>query len=370
MEIKLNRLLDGKEIVFYIDIYKPYEDGGEGVLYRAEHEGKDYMLKVVELKEGTKYIYKRIIDRIVKIDVSDINKKNIREKILFSFMPYAQNYYSGSVFGYKSIKDVDVFAYSFVEGEKLSQFLRKNNDLSFSDRLNVCYKILVLLEFMQIDCGILHGDVFEDNFIVDQKLNIYPIDSTGCGYFDSDINGNYLETVYEPINRGKASNWAIPEPKNYQKSPITQHTDRWFAARLMWLIMSDRRHPYTFLKKIDASSIDYAISCIDKYKGRDWPPKFNKYPDCFNHNEYKNYSLYMRQNFGVRSKIATILYDYFIKGYQEIKKTPPLQNLINGIKSFELYDVSKGDNSFSKNTANNIINDFYDPKNGYDDIWL
>lgn len=334
IKVDLNRLADSQKVTFEIDLKNPFDaEGGEGTIYKSILAGKVYVIKPIELNDETKRKYKDLNNRIKTINSSDILKAELKERVLHSFIPYAQNFHNGKLFGYESINKIDVFAYSFVEGKKLSQHLSDNIEIPIEERLDICVKLLDLLYFLQMDCGILHADIFEDNFIIDTNGNIFPIDSTSCGYFiwnhDNKKDPDYLgDIVYHPKNRGKAENWGLPIPKDFAEEGITsQYTDRYFTARLVWRILTNQIHPYTFLTRVDATSLEDLIYCVDVNKSQSWPPKFDTAPDYIDESKYAMYESYMEEYFGTKSKIAKDFFNYFIKGYETPKSRPPLKFL-------------------------------------------
>ncbi len=337
MQIELNRLTDNQKVVFDIDISSPLDTGGgEGTIYKSTFEQRDYVIKPIELHPDTKRKYKTLNDRIKAINVSDDLKKILKQRVLHSFIPYAQNFLKGDVFGYVLTPKIDVFAYSFVEGKKLSQHLTDNNEMSLKERLQICKNLLALIDFMQMDCGILHADIFEDNFIINADGNLFPIDSTSCGYFNWNQKQKTEEPVYLARNRGKSANWGIPEPKEFAAGgETTQYTDRWFTARLVWRILTNRMHPFTFIKHPDSPTLSSFINNINPNKAPAWPPHLIDY----NHKDFiwteyhttRKFMLYVlndkSNNVGYESNLAKYFYHYFIKGYESSKSRPPLRFL-------------------------------------------
>lgn len=325
MQVELNRLADNRKVVFDIDLNRPLDaEGGEGTIYKSTLQGKEYVIKPVELHSDTKKIYKTLSDRINTITDSGGLKTTIKERVLHSFIPYAQNFHVGKLFGYELISKIDVFAYSFVKGEKLSHFLSERSEMLTEERLDICIKLLDLLDFMQRDCGILHADIFEDNFIIDPYGNLFPIDSTSCGYFNWDQELKKEEPVYHARNRGKSGNWGLPEPVDFSNEKIpNQYTDRWFATRLIWRILTNQMHPYLFLKRIDTATIKSFIDIASETPGKAWPPYLTNYDYKYlNWSEFSKVEKYMVSEFGRSSKIAKLFYDYFITGYLTPKSRP------------------------------------------------
>jgi len=329
MKVELNRLIDNQKVIFDIDLNNPLDaEGGEGTIYKSTLQGKEYVIKPIELHSDTKKKYKTLSDRIKTINGSDSLKTNLKERVLHSFIPYAQNFHNGKLFGYEHISKIDVFAYSFVKGKKLSQHLSEKSEMLTDERLDICIKLLDLLDFLQRDCGILHADIFEDNFIIDSEGNLFPIDSTSCGYFNWNQELKIAEPVYQARNRGKSGNWGLPEPKDFANEGITsQYTDRWFTARLVWRILTNQMHPYTFLTRVDSTSLDDLIYCVSNDEAKSWPPKFHSDPDYIDEDKYGIYDSYMDSTFGNTSPVAKYFYDYFIKGYENPKSRPPLKFL-------------------------------------------
>lgn len=343
-------MADNQKVIFDIDLNNPLDaEGGEGTIYKSKLAGKDFVIKPIELHSNTKRKYKTLNDRIKSINGSDNLKSVLKERVSHSFIPYAQNFHAGSLFGYVHTPKIDVFAYSFIQGKKLSQHLSDNIEMPVEERLNICVKLLDLLYFLQRDCGILHADIFEDNFIIDFDGNIFPIDSTSCGYFtwnyDNRKDPEYFgDIVYRPRNRGKAENWGLPIPKDFAEDGITtQYTDRYFTARLIWRILTNQMHPYTFLTRVDDTSLEDLISCVANDEVQSWPPKFGYEPDYLDQSKYEMYESYMQEHFGNESKIAKDFFDYFIKGYGTPKSRPPLKFLRDKLykASLWLYEKDK-----------------------------
>jgi len=337
INVELNRLTDNQKVIFEIDLSNPLDaEGGEGTIYKSTLQGIEYVIKPIELHSDTKKKYKALNDRIKNIDGSDSLKTKLKERVLHSFIPYAQNFHKGELFGYILTSKIDVFAYSFVKGKKLSEHLSDNIEMSTEERLNICINLLDLLDFMQRDCGILHADIFEDNFIIDSAGNLFPIDSTSCGYFHWNKELKIEEPIYQARNRGKSGNWGIPEPKDFAEGGVTsQYTDRWFAARLVWRILTNRMHPYTFIKHPDNPTLNSFFDNLAFDKNSAWPPYLIDYEHKdFIWNEYHKireimlYHLNDQTNeVGYESKIAKCFYDYFIKGYENPKSRPPFKFL-------------------------------------------
>ena len=338
MKVELNRLTDNQKVIFEFDISKPLDsEGGEGTTYKSNFERREYVIKPIELYPDTKKKYKILNDRIKEIKESDELKKTLKERVKYSFLPYAQNFYKGEVFGYVLTPKIDVFAYSFVKGKKLSEHLSDNIYMSMEERVKICKNLLELIDFMQKDCGILHADIFEDNFIIDSKGNLFPIDSTSCGYFVWNQKEKKEEPVYRARNRGKSANWGIPEPKEFAAGgAATQYTDRWFTARLVWRILTNRMHPYTFIKHPDSATLSSFINNINPSRALAWPPHLIDY----NHKDFiwREYhtarKLMLHElNIDYEANLGKYFYDYFIKGYESSKSSPPLKFLLESLNN-------------------------------------
>ncbi|MBK9300588.1 MAG: hypothetical protein IPN14_08275 [Bacteroidetes bacterium] len=328
MEIELYRLSDNQKVIFDIDLNHTLDaEGGEGTIYKSTLNGYDYVIKPIELHSDTKKKYRKLIVRIESINGSDSLKTILKQRVLHSFIPYAQNFHEGKLFGYETITRLDVFAYSFVSGKKLSQHLSDNKEMELEERLDICIKLLDLISFMQKDCGILHADIFEDNFIIDSQGNLFPIDSTSCGYYNWNKDLKVVEHVYQARNRGKAENWGIPIPKDFSNDGITtQYTDRYFTVRLVWRILTNQMHPHSFLTRVDDTSLADFIGCISVDETQSWPAQFDREPKYIDRKRYGMYYSFMKSTFGTTSKIAEYFYKAFINGYQN-SKNPSFEDL-------------------------------------------
>jgi hypothetical protein len=347
MRVELLRLEDNQKVIFDIDLNHPLDsEGGEGAVYKSTLQGKEYVIKPIELHPDTKRKYKSLRERIKNLNGLDTSKNTLKERVLKSFIPYAQNFQYGEIFNYQHTTYIDVFAYSFIKGKKLSQYLSENPQMEMGERLDICIKILELLDFLQIDCGVHHADIFEDNFIIDSNGDLFPIDSTSCGYFIWNSEHREEEPVYQARNRGKSENWGLPEPKDFAEEGVTtQYTDRWFSARLVWRILTNQMHPYTFLTRVDADSLDDLIYCIADDEPKSWPPIFYVDPDYIDQEMYDIYESYMQSTFGARSETAKIFYRYFIEGYKSPKSRPSCKSLKDKLKRFALTNKSRFRNS-------------------------
>ena len=73
MLIELNKLADNQKVIFDIDLDNPFDaEGGEGAIYKSILEGKEYVIKPIELHPDTKRKYKTLNDRIKNINGSAV----------------------------------------------------------------------------------------------------------------------------------------------------------------------------------------------------------------------------------------------------------------------------------------------------------
>lgn len=317
-KLSLQKVFKGHDIEISLDLAKGNIGGGEGLVFV---NNDNVIIKIINPPaEGNIMRMYNSIDIFNSISPD----ASIKKRIMFSFMPCA--YASSILNGQRK----SILAYRFVKGRQgvSHDFVEVCMNENLAKRIDVSIQLLELIKFLH-EMKVIHGDIFEDNFILSNENELYPIDSTGCGVIDS----------WPVRNRaGKHDSWGMPAPSYFPFGSIpTQSIDRWFAVRLVWKILINEEHPYTFIRKPE----EHIDSYFELVKNRKltksmFPPPSDLY-HLKDNVELELYEKIRNKGFVIFGEgcftPGGVIFKYFISGYSNPQAIPSLDDLIRLLRN-------------------------------------
>lgn len=250
----------------------PFEYGGQGRVYRCgiQHQGRplDIALKVMpDSIAGTAEVFRRlkgVRESLVSVGgLSDAAYTGI----IHRGVPIAQGSATPDVFGFDAEQThaLYILAFHFVDGPLLVEYLRGEEPLS-PKRLNAARQLLDILIFLQ-NHGVVHSDLYPDNFIVDSQGKVFAIDLEGAGIKTRSGNWDFKPTV-----AGKP--WLWPLPPEVDGGGPTFESDIWVGAYLIFETLTGFK-PLAFMQRMDKEALeDLHQAAAQSFPC--WPPQITQ----------------------------------------------------------------------------------------------
>ncbi|MFW9994642.1 MAG: protein kinase [Candidatus Odinarchaeota archaeon] len=314
-------LFDGEQISVSFRDMERVGAGGQGAVFKFKHKKNQYAIKAIPDEQS---IFRRIKDMRSRFVSSS---HDVPSSVTYRSLPVGQGYSTGRVFNFKTIKDLYLLLFNWVEGESLWDYLREEKPLS-KKRKKVASQVLDILVYLQRNL-IIHNDLYPDNFLVDKKKNIFLIDLEGAGLVHKE------KWLWQPLVIGK--DFMFPtavEVKNPVAGKPTRFSDRWIGLYLIFWTLNGF-HPFPFLNRIDHEVLGKLVSSVDK-NAICWPPAI---VDTKEINQYLNrrytvniFDKYMKSQYG-ETNLERMLFQTFISGYDEPQKRIEFELVQNGLNS-------------------------------------
>lgn len=290
---------------------EPFKSGGQGRIYRCEinHQGRvlDIALKVMpDSIPGTTEVFRRM-KRIRNSLVQLGDPRNPAfEAVTHRGLPIAQGSASPIIFQFdpECTNTLYILAFHFVDGQLLVEYLRNEEPFS-SKRIGAVRQILEILMFLQ-NHGVVHSDLYPDNFIVDNHKRIFVMDLEGAGIKTRSGNWDFKPTVV-----GKPYLWPLP-PEIEGGSP-TFESDIWVGAYLVFETLTGFK-PLDFMQRMDKEAMEDL--CAAAKSTPCWPPQTTRplrFPNPqFPSNEMKKFMDY----YFVNTYFGELLFATYVAGYK------------------------------------------------------
>ncbi|MCS7243279.1 MAG: protein kinase [Candidatus Calescibacterium sp.] len=306
------KLEDNKTIKIEIEDLKDPIFGGQGRIYFY----RDYLLKVLPLDDDTESIPRRF--KTLKKVCANLNDE-IKKFIVYRGIPLSISVDFKNYFNFRTTDKAILLLFNFLDGEDLFNFLKDELPLS-QKRINVYRKLIDILIAVN-SVGIIHGDLYPDNFLVDKNEDVYILDLEGAG-----ILIDRKEWEWKPLVIGKESLFPLP-PEVKFKNEFTIYSDVWTGVYLLFFILTGIK-PLDFMLRNDHKYLQSIIPSINKSKNS-WPPELpvnsireqRKYADF--HSFYS--SLFKKK------KLSEILINTYIKGYLDYTYRPKFEEIKEAI---------------------------------------
>ncbi|MCX7758739.1 MAG: protein kinase [bacterium] len=306
------KLEDNRTLKIEIEELKDPIFGGQGRIYFY----RDYILKVLPLDDDTESIPRRF--KTLKKVCSNITDE-IKKFIIYRGIPLSISVDFKNYFNFKTTDKAILLLFNFLDGKDLFNFLKDELPLS-QKRINIYKKLINILIAVNL-VGIIHGDLYPDNFLVDKNEDVYILDLEGAG-----ILIDRKEWEWKPLVIGKESLFPLP-PEVKFKNEFTIYSDVWTGVYLLFFILTGIK-PLDFMLRNDHKYLQSIIPSINKSKNS-WPPELpvnsireqRKYADF--HSFYS--SLFKKK------KLSEILINTYVKGYLDYTCRPKFEEIKEAI---------------------------------------
>jgi len=297
--------------------------GGQSRIYYWTYKRKHYVIKAIP---DPSEIFRRIKDLRLRLKEKSKGER-IPHGIFYRGLPVGQGRGLPQEFGFKTVKNVGLLVFRKVYGNNLMSYLKNEEPLS-KRRRAMARMALDILIYMQ-DCGIVHGDLYPDNFMVDDlknrvNPNLYIIDFEGAGI----LNTRRTAWYWQPTVLGKE--YMFPNPPEVKETGVPSfYSDRWIGVYLIFYILAgfkQLKHPIPFLIRIDHKVLNAMYLAADK-KVACWPPKL---PSSFRyisrHYPPEKFAKFMKYYFS-GTRFEWILFKTYIAGYKDPQKRPDFREV-------------------------------------------
>jgi serine/threonine protein kinase len=293
-----------------------------GCLYKYTRGGARYLLKVFPHDPNIVRRVNDIRSALMKLQ----STRPVPVNISYRGIPVKSGWCRAKDFGfiYPSSSIVPVLVYNYVDGVTLYDYLKPGRFPPLDEtRKKLARQLLVMLTYLQ-DAGIVHGDLYPDNFIVSGG-NLYMIDLESAGV----LQESRRDWLWEPLVIGKEYMFCAP-PEIEKTGTPSIFSDRWVGTYLVFWTLCGF-HPIPFLSKIDKEALDSLYSAVDRNEIT-WPPRLQtRIP--FENKDYPliRFKKFMDKYFG-RTSFPRILFYTYIIGYKEYSKRPSFREVEESLR--------------------------------------
>lgn len=299
----------------------------------------EYLLKVLPLSNLTENIPSKF-NSIKKI-VQSIDE-NIRDRITYRGVPLAIS------IDFKNVFDIEnkslLLLFNLVKGRDLLEYLRGEPPLS-NKRKNI-YKQLIDILISIKSVGVLHSDLYPDNFLVGEDEKLYLINLYSVGIFHKNNVIDQVQWIYKPILISKEMLFPLP-PEVKFSNEFSIYSDVWTGLYLLFFVLTGVG-PLDFLSRNDHKYLQNIIPYIDKSHNV-WPPVI-PYNILKERRKYDEFYLFYKSLFS-KGKLSNILIDTYIKGYFDYSIRPDFEK-IKEIIDYELLIDNTEQKTFNKKDCN------------------
>lgn len=251
---------------------KPFISGGQGRVYRGKINGKDTLLKVMpDFTLGAAQTFRRLKGMRgsfmrLKDTLKLADNDPAFDRVTYRGLPIGQGTARPDEFQYPQAKTLYIFAFHFIDGPLLEKYLKDEEPLS-ERRKKVAKQIIDIMIFLR-QGGIVHNDLYPDNFIVDRQGKVFIMDLEGAGIRDN-TRRNW---EWKPTVGGKPQIWPVA-PEVESGTPTFQ-SDIWIGAYLLFWTLTGFK-PLDFMSRIDKKAMDDLYDSVN-HKRPCWPPILQK----------------------------------------------------------------------------------------------
>ncbi|MHA2297994.1 MAG: protein kinase domain-containing protein [Candidatus Hodarchaeales archaeon] len=318
--IKINMFDDKSFMVSYRN-FERIGAGGQGAVYKFTYNKRMYALKAIPDEQSIFRRLKNMRSRFIN------STHEVPSSVMYRSLPIGQGYAPGKIFDFKTVKDLYLLLFNWVEGQSLFDYLTNERVLS-KKRKNIVKKVLELLVYLQRNL-IIHNDLYPDNLLVDKKKNIFLIDLEGAGIIHKE------KWLWQPLVIGKEFMFpAATEVRNPINNKPSRFSDRWVGLYLVFWILNGF-HPFPFLNRIDHEALNMLVKACDNNTIK-WPPSITDIKlikpylnQKYSFNTFKNF---METYYG-NTNFERILFQTFISGYDNPQKRIEFELVQNSLKS-------------------------------------
>jgi len=319
-------VIDASDLLFH-------KAGGEARIYKLSLNDKKFIVKAMPDNDT---IYKRM--KVLRERITQ-SYSFVSDSIFKYAIPVAQGYCDG--------KDLDnppdfncfyLLVFNYMEGETLKESLPelidKTKIIDFQLRKKIALQIIDILIFFQNE-GIVHGDLYNDNFMIDKNSNVFVIDLTSCGFYDITKRNDDERWIWKPAVYGKDTGAPIPPELDSIKPCPTLNSDKWNGLILIWWILTGTLHPFLFLKQnCETKVLNELYNAIDlNYFPLLWAPKLknnikSKYFNNQSFNEFQKFfdAIFKKDTAGF-SIFGSVLFETFILGFHKPERRTNFQTV-------------------------------------------
>jgi tRNA A-37 threonylcarbamoyl transferase component Bud32 len=338
-DITLTFLDENQTVSLPVSKLEFFKSGGEGRLYMFRHNGRRFLLKALP---DNQEIFERM--KLLR-NVLTAKKTHIPASIWYGGLHVAQGFCPPELLNFRTASGVYLLAFNYINGKTLNEKLpgkplaTGNGDIQaakkdFSIRLSIACKVAdVLMEIQK--SGIVHGDIFFDNFMLNDQDDVFAIDFSGYGLY------NQLKGEWErkPVIAGKFDAFGLPKPFEMNESnEPTMYTDRWAGMLLIWWVLTGTNNPYWFLKRVDKIALLDLNTRVNKLDAT-WPPTFIEPLHTVQYHNpaypYQRFQEFMTGVFGKDAAFCRLLHTTFIHGYDKPLNRPSFRNIRDALQTIK-----------------------------------
>ena len=305
--------------------------GGQGRIYFYEN----YIIKVFPLDENSESIPRRF--RSLKKICTRIDP-NVYPFITFRGIPLATAVDVKNYFNFKTVDKAILLLFNLVKGQDLFDYLKDEFPLS-EKRIDVYKKLIDILTAMN-SVGIVHSDLYPDNFIVDNNQDVYVLDLEGAGIWNN-------QWEWMPLTTGKESLFILP-PEIKFDNRFTIYSDIWTGLYLIFFVLTGFK-PFDFLHRSDHKYFQNVVFSVDDSEIT-WPPVIPNelIIDSKRYEEFRNLYSFLFS----KGEFSKVLFNTYINGYLN----PDLRPSFKKIKEVINYELNLESNFYSTSQKIDLIN--------------
>ncbi|MHA2297992.1 MAG: lipopolysaccharide kinase InaA family protein [Candidatus Hodarchaeales archaeon] len=302
-----------------------FSSGSQSIIYKWLYNDECYIVKVFTAGSATNEIFRRI--KIIRQRIRKIKDIPVPFPIIERTLPLAQGYIYAEELEEDFEGVVSFFpflVFNYIEGVTLQDYLRNEDDHCSMRRCRVLEGFIDLLCVIE-KAGLVHCDLYPENFLVDNESKMYLIDleSAGIQFIEDGISKK--SWLFRPLVRGRRGYFCYP-PEMIKDELL--FFDRWQYMYLVFRILFKNWHPLHFLKRIDFPALE-ALYKATKHKDNQWPPEFKKKkriePFLNSEPNAEQFRIMINQFLGDKyPDFAHLLIQTYITGLKEGKKRPTM----------------------------------------------
>jgi len=292
--------------------------GGTSTIYTGEIDSTPCVMKIITTACDYRDIFRRV--RVIRERL--LAQKNLPASFARRSVPIAQGLIESTMLGpsFSDLKETYPFlAFNFIEGESLARYLEGSPPGS-GKRTRACKSLLGICVCLE-RAGIVHYDLYPDNFLVDANGRIYLIDLESAGVSSGG------QWTWKPLVKGKTGIFCLPPDADPCLEACSPYFDRWNAVYLaFWVLFG--YHPMEFLTRCDTEVLELLVASTSTSQPV-WPPRLKNKADIEPYlvkdgvlDQMASDSGRVFQGATNASRFNELLVGTFIKGFHHPEKRP------------------------------------------------
>ncbi|MFW9994640.1 MAG: lipopolysaccharide kinase InaA family protein [Candidatus Odinarchaeota archaeon] len=304
--IKIN-FYDGKIVDIKRKDLSWFSSGSQSIVYTLELENTDLVVKVFTTGiTDNKDLFRRI--KTIRKRIKRL--ESVPDSFKIRTIPVGQGY----IYAENLEEDFEgedryfpFLVFNFVDGITLEDYLRNDDSICSEKRckaLESLRDILCAIERL----GLIHCDLYPENFLVDKEGTLYLIDLESGGILQFEKDKPMEKWIHLPLVKGRKGYFCFP-PEATDGNFF--HFDKWNALYLVFLTLF-KQHPLSFMRRIDHVALA-ELKKVTKHKKNEWPPVIK------NKDKIELYLYEKNSEYDIESLRSTIN-DYLGKTYSQFSE--------------------------------------------------